>query len=151
MKVFIGLCVFVYGTLVTTVVLFLAGIQPDNFFAIFAPWLLIGFFLMGTPKKVGGAILALCHVVMVGSLFVGMFVAADNLHAYLNEESDYCNPECPVAIPDTSDDIDFVTPTGDNNYSPGYHNVDGHYRGGTYIAPYTRSNPDGDTSNNLNP
>ena len=151
MKIFIAICVFVYGTLVTSIILFLAGIQPDSFSAIFAPWLLISFLLMGTPKKVGGAILMLCHVAMVGSFFVGMFVAGENLIAHLNEESDYCNPQCPVAIPDTSDDIDLNSPSGDNNYSPGHHSVNGYFRGGTYVQPHIRSNPDGNLYNNLNP
>jgi hypothetical protein len=39
----------------------------------------------------------------------------------------------------------------ENNNAPGLHDVKGHYRGGTYIEPYIRSNPDGDPTNNLNP
>ena len=43
-------------------------------------------------------------------------------------------------------------PGVDSNSNPGYHSVDGYYRSdATYVDSYIRSNPDGDTSNNLNP
>lgn len=40
--------------------------------------------------------------------------------------------------------------TEPSNSSPGYHNVKGYWRGGTYVDPYIRSNPDGNPNNNLN-
>lgn len=54
---------------------------------------------------------------------------------------------------DYSDDSDDSDDGYGNNY-PGYHTVEGHYRTNsdgntTYVDGYTRSNPDGDLSNNL--
>lgn len=54
--------------------------------------------------------------------------------------------------PKGDDSIDYGPEQSetDSNEHPGYHQVDGHYRGGTYVDSYMRSNPDGDTSNNIN-
>lgn len=150
-RLVMGMSIFVYGTLVTCIVLSMAGFQPDSFYDVFVPWLVLGFVLMAAPKRIGGIVLALCHVTMVGSLFVGAYFLSLNVIAYFQEEPDsICSYDCPQPIPDTSDLIDLETHTGDNNNSPGTHSVDGHYRGGTYVEPYMRSNPDGDPNNNLN-
>lgn len=151
MKFFIGFFVFVYGTLVTAIVMGLASYQPPSFVHVVFPWFFVGGFVMLLPKKIGGYILAVCHITMVGSLLVGMFFVSVNVVDYFNEVPEKeCNFDCPQPLPDTSDLIVSVTPTGDNNYSPGYHGVSGHYRGGQYIQPYIRSNPDGNPYNNLN-
>lgn len=150
-RFFLSIVVIIYGTLISAIVLSLASIQPETFLDVLVPWLCIGFLLLMLPKRVGGAILVLCHVAMVGSIMVGVYFVGANVVAYFQEEPDkVCSYDCDQPIPDTSDLIDSVTPTGDNNHSPGTHNVEGHFRGGTYIAPYTRSNPDGDPTNNLN-
>ncbi|WP_226619880.1 DUF3892 domain-containing protein [Cytobacillus firmus] len=58
-------------------------------------------------------------------------------------------PDCIVMENGQSNCTDVEGGPGDYN-NPGVHDVEGHYRGGTYIEPYIRSNPDGDISNNLN-
>lgn len=151
MKFILGMMVFVYGTFVTAVVLSLSGRMPESFLSVLLPWLVIGFFLMGAPKKLSGAMLLLCHVAMMGSLMVGIYFVGENVVAYFQKEPETaCNYDCFDQIPDTSDDIDFTTPTGDNNHSPGTHSVEGHYRNGSYVEPYIRSNPDGILTNNIN-
>lgn len=148
----VALVVFVLGTVVTAIVLSMAGYQPDSFYDVFVPWLMIAFFLLFLPSIVGMALLSLCALGMAGAVVMTFFGVGMNIIDYFQQEPERaCSYDCPQQIPDTSDDIDFTTPTGDNNHSPGTHNVDGHYRGGTYVEPYMRSNPDGDTSNNLNP
>lgn len=83
-------------------------------------------------------------IVGIGSV-VYMFVEAQ---IQLNEPQPYC-PACEQEQMEDSRDYPDE-PSGDS--SPGYHSVDGYYRSdGTYVQPYIRSNPDGNSSNNINP
>lgn len=151
MRFIVSFCVFICGMLITAIVMSVMDKTPDTFYEISVPWAVIAVVLYHLPKKTHGFLLLLCYFSMASLVYAGIFILGGNVIDYFNQEPDkVCSYDCPQPIPDTSDLNDLVTPTGDNNHSPGTHNVDGHYRGGTYVEPYIRSNPDGDPSNNIN-
>ncbi|OAS85222.1 MULTISPECIES: hypothetical protein [Metabacillus] len=84
-------------------------------------------------------------IIMGGILFFIIGIGGAFFDLIFNPE-----PDCIVMENGQSNCTDVEGGPGDYN-NPGIHEVEGHFRGGSYIEPYIRSNPDGDTSNNLNP